>query len=342
MEKQRAAQAEDALIVERDRSNKDPHNGGLFRGCFKLLPTRQTVIIDHEDGVARCPNCTWELEEGWCNGCEEAFEVADDGASFTNVSDTSSSYDSEDAEIYHEEVDEPRITYRGVFPYPTVPRNQLNNSHARALVERNRTTPAFVGFADLDTHHAISISSNASSAFSEDEQDTDLEGFIEDDHTDINAEDHEDGIDSDSSSGSRFVAPFYGDGQRVGTYTDDSDENDVSDDDDDDDNTTIRSGASRSDGEIETDNDDTSHVDEEFRGNELCDQASASEHELASDNSSVSEFEEPRASRKRRRIISDDDSGDDEEDEEIMDRRSRPRFLFQEGYASRTPVHYAD
>ena len=70
-------QQEEAALVEKDRANTGPL-GGLFRGCFKrgglgprfpmgYLPRQP--IRDLEDGVDRCPRCTWELEDGLCQSC---------------------------------------------------------------------------------------------------------------------------------------------------------------------------------------------------------------------------------------------------------------------------------
>ncbi|KAL6716427.1 E3 ubiquitin ligase [Lecanora helva] len=73
-EEQKKWQEEDAALVEKDRVATGP-NGGLFRGCFRRtarfagdLLARQP-IRDLQDGVERCPRCTWELEEGLCQSC---------------------------------------------------------------------------------------------------------------------------------------------------------------------------------------------------------------------------------------------------------------------------------
>ena len=71
-EDHRKWQQEEAQVVERDRANSDRRTGGLFRGCFQRnqnLP----VIRDTIDGVNRCPTCTWELEDGFCNSCQRAY-----------------------------------------------------------------------------------------------------------------------------------------------------------------------------------------------------------------------------------------------------------------------------
>ncbi len=62
-------QEEEAALVEKDRATTG-HKGGLFRGSFRLTHRRQAAAIrDDEDGVDRCPRCTWELEDGLCESC---------------------------------------------------------------------------------------------------------------------------------------------------------------------------------------------------------------------------------------------------------------------------------
>ena len=83
----RRDQAEEARTVEQDRENQDAISGGLFRGCFKDRLLR-VVIRDSEDGVYRCPTCTWELEHGWCEQCQTEYDVEDDLPSITDLSDS--------------------------------------------------------------------------------------------------------------------------------------------------------------------------------------------------------------------------------------------------------------
>ena len=80
----------EAALVEKDKNDKTA-KGGLFKGVFKLsdywnhLPRR--VLRDDEDGVDRCPMCSWELEEGHCGHCgfdvDADFSDEDDGQSFS-------------------------------------------------------------------------------------------------------------------------------------------------------------------------------------------------------------------------------------------------------------------
>ena len=68
---------EEANLIRRDRLNTDGKNGGLFRGCFKQSGSFivHRPIRDDEDGVIRCPNCAWELEDGYCNACEVGYDT---------------------------------------------------------------------------------------------------------------------------------------------------------------------------------------------------------------------------------------------------------------------------
>ncbi|KAF1929753.1 uncharacterized protein M421DRAFT_419541 [Didymella exigua CBS 183.55] len=94
LEEHKKWQQDDADAVQRDRENADPRNGGLFKGLFNAPahPPRPSlhIVRDQEDGVDRCPICTWELEDGGCTQCglvfDETGEVSWDN-SFTGFSD---------------------------------------------------------------------------------------------------------------------------------------------------------------------------------------------------------------------------------------------------------------
>ncbi|KAK5133076.1 hypothetical protein LTR08_008186 [Meristemomyces frigidus] len=83
---------EEAETVAKDKANTDPRVGGLFKGTFTpggrhlpLLP-----IHDPGDGVDRCPNCHWEIEDGYCLQCEAPV-----GDGFSDMDDSSISSDDE-------------------------------------------------------------------------------------------------------------------------------------------------------------------------------------------------------------------------------------------------------
>lgn len=60
-------QQEEASLVEKDRQSQS----GLFRGCFRRGTARaiRRALHDAEDGVERCPDCQWEVEDGMCDHC---------------------------------------------------------------------------------------------------------------------------------------------------------------------------------------------------------------------------------------------------------------------------------
>jgi hypothetical protein len=113
MEDHKKWQKDEADAVQQDKDNTDPRTGGLFKGCF---PERRApslhIVRDQEDGVDRCPVCTWELEDGECRQCGLVFDETGEvswGDSFSGFSDRDelSEHDAEDldAEMDMEEVD---------------------------------------------------------------------------------------------------------------------------------------------------------------------------------------------------------------------------------------------
>ncbi|KAF2740463.1 hypothetical protein EJ04DRAFT_572290 [Polyplosphaeria fusca] len=93
IDQHRKWQQEEADLVQQDKDNKDPRTGGLFKGCFRLpRPSGPSlrVVRDQEDGVDRCPMCSWELEEHACPQCGLFFDDNGDvtwGDSFAGFSD---------------------------------------------------------------------------------------------------------------------------------------------------------------------------------------------------------------------------------------------------------------
>lgn len=73
----REEQLAQAQLLETDKQNDDPQNGGLFGGCFRRNDSLLDPIRDAADGVERCPRCTWELEEGDCLHCGYSHEDND-------------------------------------------------------------------------------------------------------------------------------------------------------------------------------------------------------------------------------------------------------------------------
>ncbi|KAI7083579.1 hypothetical protein KC356_g7443 [Hortaea werneckii] len=73
---------EEAEIVMKDKANTDSRTGGLFKGIFRHGGGPLNPIFDPHDRVERCPDCHWEIEDGYCNGCGqpvgEGFSEFDD------------------------------------------------------------------------------------------------------------------------------------------------------------------------------------------------------------------------------------------------------------------------
>lgn len=74
-------------MIEQDKARSTSTRRGLFGGRFRHPTSRRShVIRDDEDGVDRCPHCTWEIQDGWCEGCGYMVEDdwSDDGSGFTD------------------------------------------------------------------------------------------------------------------------------------------------------------------------------------------------------------------------------------------------------------------
>ena len=106
-EEHRILQQDEAQIVELDKARNTASGGGLFNGRFSYFPRRRAPVIrDIQDGVDRCPNCTWELEEGECGSCGYPH-VTDDMGSLSGSLSEGNSY-LEDEILARHMVDERR------------------------------------------------------------------------------------------------------------------------------------------------------------------------------------------------------------------------------------------
>ncbi|KAL2809936.1 hypothetical protein BJX63DRAFT_403442 [Aspergillus granulosus] len=82
-EQHKSHQQEEAEKLEADKKNTNPREAGLFRGIFNKSRHQTGVpIIDLEDGVVRCPHCSWELDETGCVHC--GYRHDDDSMSDTD------------------------------------------------------------------------------------------------------------------------------------------------------------------------------------------------------------------------------------------------------------------
>lgn len=103
-EDHRKWQQEEAGIVEKDKKAAGDRSNGLFRGCFLLSRRNAPPIRDTQDGVDRCPRCTWELEDGYCVSCE--YQVGISGMSGSES--PSLSYFTDEEASHHRHAEEMR------------------------------------------------------------------------------------------------------------------------------------------------------------------------------------------------------------------------------------------
>jgi hypothetical protein len=76
---------EECERLDKDKANMDAEHGGLFRGLFKERPPPLQPVVDLDDGVMRCPICSWELdEEEVCAGCGYEYQGGSDGTDYTD------------------------------------------------------------------------------------------------------------------------------------------------------------------------------------------------------------------------------------------------------------------
>lgn len=76
---------EESGRLDRDKANTDTQHGGLFRGLFKEKPAPLQPVVDLDDGVMRCPVCSWELaDDEVCAGCGYEYHGESDGTDYTD------------------------------------------------------------------------------------------------------------------------------------------------------------------------------------------------------------------------------------------------------------------
>ncbi|KAF7521422.1 hypothetical protein PCG10_008358 [Penicillium crustosum] len=106
-------QRDEAERLDQDKANNHPTEGGLFGGLFKPKAPPLKPVIDIDDGVVRCPVCSWELEGDNCAGCGYRYragsEETDDSGSAdfseTDLDSLDDGTDEEEAEGGPEESD---------------------------------------------------------------------------------------------------------------------------------------------------------------------------------------------------------------------------------------------
>lgn len=245
-----------------------------------IVPPR--VILDHEDGVERCPNCTWELEAGECFHC--GYNMSDD-----SELDESIDVSSVDYESYEDDRDvSPVDQFGGPVDIP-VPPPVVGGVYGQVFNHAH--------FSEDEDSEGYTSSADGprSPHYYEDEDDGEMDDFI-DDEVDEDAPDEVDDDDASVETVQDYTqrrpygttaSPTQGEDPRL--Y--DSESEDDSTDDESSVAATETTGATTNDDATTTNADD-------------------------SDDSSVEEIPVSmmaRPSRKRRVIDSDDEDSEDEE-----------------------------
>lgn len=78
---------EEAELVQQDKDNPSNRNGGLFKGCFRVILNPNQ---DLSDNVRRCPFCNWEVVDNVCEGCGVDFDGQNADDSFGGFSEMDS------------------------------------------------------------------------------------------------------------------------------------------------------------------------------------------------------------------------------------------------------------
>lgn len=105
-------QRDEAERLDQDKANNHPTEGGLFGGLFKPKAPPLKPVIDIDDGVVRCPVCSWELEGDNCAGCGYRYrpgseETDDSGSADFSETDLDSLDDVTDEEEVEGELEGP-------------------------------------------------------------------------------------------------------------------------------------------------------------------------------------------------------------------------------------------
>ncbi|KAL4978028.1 hypothetical protein BDW66DRAFT_130802 [Aspergillus desertorum] len=290
-----AHQTEEAERLEADKNNKDPKEGGIFRGIFNRTRQRPAQpIYDLEDGVVRCPYCAHELEADDCLNCgyRNDDSVSDLRSDSENSEMTDDPYaeiddDIEDgfgeapgfdgAEWYDDDV--PPDNYPGIQRFPPGFRLQtfpgfgnIPNGMARAFYEH------FHGRSDFDSHDSTHEDDDDDDDDDEmdDEEDEDMDSFIDDEEQ---REDYDSSSDRetvvghseyggtglhtilDSSPGSRYSSA-HSNIYEFDTVPD-SDEDGTSDEEDDEDENEDENALIGEDHDDEEDDGDGEHDDDD-------------------------------------------------------------------------------
>jgi hypothetical protein len=203
---------EEAEIVAKDKANTDDVKGGLFMGAFKPGRRPLQALHDPSDHVDRCPQCLNEVEDGRCLHCNRRVLTELDDSDYSGSSDSGD----ESEELDHDlERDGPE--YVG-----------FNYADSDATLEEH--VPGPDGFITADEMRRLRAAGfrtpppgYSSDIEEDDEENSEMEGFIDDDVH------YESGYDDVLSEGSvqEQAAPRRQRSNAPVVLSDDDDEDDV-------------------------------------------------------------------------------------------------------------------
>lgn len=173
-------QQQEARRLNEDKSNTDL---GLFRGAFKPWIPVPLPIVDHEDNVVRCPNCSWELEEDTgCVQCGYRQDLDSQADSAGSAQWSESEENSEMTDYFDEEVEDGFDDVDG-FDWgshlPPLPWPSFYTERLQPYVNW-RAAPQTIEISDGEDDDEEE----------DDYEDEDMDSFIDDDEH-VDGEDHE-------------------------------------------------------------------------------------------------------------------------------------------------------
>ncbi|EAW10214.1 uncharacterized protein ACLA_046800 [Aspergillus clavatus NRRL 1] len=173
-------QREEAEKIERDRENTHPREGGLFKGTFNRTGHQAAMpIIDVEDGVVRCPRCSWELEDdAGCAQCGYRQDDRSDTDASDSIEDWTDSEENSEMTDYYDDVAADTFHYDPYWAlqpiYDNLPlavREQIETIRRQHGPRSNSADTARRGWSEdgLDE---------------DDDEDAEMDSFIDDDDDD--------------------------------------------------------------------------------------------------------------------------------------------------------------
>ena len=304
IEEHRLGKEIEAKLVAADRSGPGLFKGIFHRNRYPFGIARPTAIRDEEDGVDRCPLCTHELEDGYCNGC--GWTDNEDDISYISDEDDRDISPLDDFEG-HVDLHERHMPY----PFTFGPNDHILDGAHMQQIGRSGAYLIEHGHSEDETDE------------DEEEDDDDMSSFISNDEVDLPNE-----VDGDDDDESIHTIHGYHEQSPVHQYETDNGSRspsisvtaeapprfyaiDVSEDSDDSDET----------GDENATNTTTSSSGDE--DSEVVDGSEAQQTNYDSDSSSIREVSPPviaQPSRmngtKRRRIIEDDDDEGEEDSDD--------------------------